>query len=432
VSGEDTKPNPAEAGEQRFAARADGLVDVVEQEGHLEFLVIGSRGGFSATGKLRAPDGAVLVPPPRETLGFSPVRLNTVRTIWNGWGEGSAPSAFEMLRDFLGNAAYLPEPRSAWLDLLAAWVLHTYVQELVAYSPILYMQGPPGRGKTRLGKALTYTSFRGWHTNALRQATLIRMAEDLNATMFFDLYDVESLSRGENMDLMLGRFEKGIGTMRVNDPSAGPFRGMRMHQVFGPTILASNRPLASPPLLSRCIPLTMPDASGARVGDPPTAEEALPIRERLTVWRAKLLGAGALPPVERATVGRLGDITVPLLQVVAAAAPERMVGVVEHVTSLADEARAQRSLSKEAKFVRALLDGRTDVKNGKLPVEFVTDRVNNGTDLRHKMSPQSVGKQLKGMGIQTRIVNGRSKIVYDEERITTLAGYWLSDEAEAD
>ena len=413
-----------------MSALFPGLVEVVSKRDATRFITVNSANKLTSEARSEDAFGRTVLPPPLSQLPYLVPSEDGVLAALRTWDARSARALFGDVAEYIANSAVLPEPQSSWADLLAAWVFHTLDQEHVTQSPILYMYGPPGHGKSRLGSALLNIAFRGVRTVSIRAAHLIRYAEDLAATTFLDLNSVNALTHdGEVVDLLLSRFEKGLIATRIYDPGAGPFRGVKHHTLFGPTIIATNAPIQNPALVSRCIALTMPEAS-ARARDAATTEEdARPLRERLVAWRAHRLKVGGSAAVAKATPGRLGDITRPLLQVACDVAPERSDSILAVVSELAVENRAARSQSDEARILTVLLNANGAVRNGCLPVKALTHAVNSATP-GLKMTPQAVGHRLKFLGIRTRYLGGRSMVVYDRTLLEEIAGPWLTDEGD--
>jgi hypothetical protein len=406
------------------------LVEVVSKRDSTRFITTASANRLASDSRAEDAFGRTVLPPPLSQLPYLVPTEEGVLAALGTWDARSAQALFADVAAYIAASALLPEPQSAWAELLAAWVFHTLDQEHVTQSPILYMYGPPGHGKSRLGSALLNISFRGVRTVSIRAAHLIRYAEDLAATTFLDLNSVSALTNdGEVVDLLLSRFEKGLIATRIYDPGAGPFKGVKHHSLFGPTIIATNAPIQNPALLSRCISLTMPEASARARDRATTVEDARPLRDRLVAWRAHRMKARGIVPVAKATPGRLGDITRPLLQVISDVAPDRRESVLAVINELALENRAARSQTVEARILTALLNANDAVRNGRLPVKELTDALNSARS-GLKLTPHAVGQRLKFLGIQTRTSGGYSMVLYDRAHIEEIALPWLAPDGD--
>jgi hypothetical protein len=180
----------------------------------------------------------------------------------------------------------------------------------------------------------------------------LRFARDLKATLFFDVVDIwkKALSYGCE-DILLLRFEKGAVVSRVLHPERGPHRDMEHFEIYGPTIIATNKQV-SEILETRSLQIIMQDASKHFEQDI-TPKMGLPFRERLTAFRAKFMGK-PLPQVKKPTRGRLGDIMKPLRQIVRLVCPQERHRFLEMVKDIEQKRRESLSETEEAKITRAL------------------------------------------------------------------------------
>ena len=191
----------------------------------------------------------------------------------------------------------------------------------MTHSPELVFDAVPERGKSRTGKATANVAMRGLRTETLRETNIFRWSEDLGATLFFDVLNLWKKAEREKLeDLFLNRFEKGAKAARVLNPEKGPFEDTRYFDIWGATIIATNESVHKILVDTRCLTISMPPAK-KQFNTEPTPELGLPLRERLLAWRAHRMGK-PFPKMQKAYVGRFGDITLPLLQIVKRVAPE--------------------------------------------------------------------------------------------------------------
>ena len=224
-------------------------------------------------------------------------------------------SLWEKIRAWFKAAVILPNPEDGWADLLTAWVLGSHLHRLFTYFPLLYLPGEPERGKTRLGKAIIYLSFRGHYTPSISPATFFRWREWHGITLLFDVGSITSLLDGGMLDFLLNSFEKGGSVSRVIKPDAPPSEQVQSFRVHGPTILLTNEGLrrAHANVRSRCLEVVMPEAGHVEVPDAVTPEDARDLFARTVAWAAMNEGA-VLPEVEVPFRGRLRDLARPILQ----------------------------------------------------------------------------------------------------------------------
>jgi hypothetical protein len=95
----------------------------------------------------------------------------------------------------------------------------------------------------------------------------------------------KKVERGNVDDIMLHRFERGGKVPRILDPDKGPFKDTTWFDIYGPTIIATNKTI-NEILETRSIQIVMPETS--RIFEDDVKElDALPFRERLVAFRAR-------------------------------------------------------------------------------------------------------------------------------------------------
>ncbi len=413
---------------QKFTAYYDGLVDIVEEDGQPLFLVC-------ENGQLRVEEevvlkGKTLKPPP---IDRTPFPLSSAQQVVQAFEErqDSSPEAtdsrlFEDVRTYLHGLSELPSEEH--YDLCAAWIMHTYRIEQVQFSPIMWLFGVPERGKTRTGKGMVVASFRGLHVECLNQAYFLRVAQDCRGALFIDAMDAwKRAEKAESADILLLRFDKGALVPRVTCPEKGPFEDTQYFNIFGPTILGTNRGV-DPTLESRSIRIIMPEST--RLFDNfVTPEAANELRVQLLAYRAQYLSY-PLPVIEKPFTGRFGDIVRPICQIVLEAAPDRMPSLMTLLERIRKERLASKSESFEASVLEAIVALADETVNGTLPVKRITEQANTERPESRKLTPQRIGKVVKSMGLQTRRAaqNGASVLVWEEEKLQRLLVKYGLDE----
>jgi len=412
-----SKPTPEEA---KLTALFDGLVDLVEQDGQPAFLI--REGGELHVMATVERDGEMLAPPPPDQI---PWLLPRAEEVLRACREDSDAALYDDLVAYHQGISELPS--EAHCHLIAAWDLHTYVLESAQYSPELCFHSAPERGKTRTGKGMVYVAYRPIHVESLRDPYIVRFAANFGGTIFFDVRNL--WNKAEKMgsdDILLGRFERGITVPRVNWPERGPHQDTAYYPIFGPTIIGTNEAIHHI-LDTRAVTITMPQSRRKFEADV-TPEAARPLRERLVAFRARHLGE-ALPELEKPAPGRLGDILKPLVQVVRLARPEKEAVLRGLVAELQGDRLADKADTLEAEILR-IMDGlRQKVVGGVLPVQPVTDALNEDRPVEKRISPQRVGKRLKSLGFQsgTRTAAGAT-IKWDEDKLVrAMEAYGLCE-----
>jgi len=398
--------------EVEYSAYFEGLVDIVDYEGKPAFL-IKDKEELKIKASFIVGESEFL-PPPKETMAWLLPNANEVLRYY------STDSDKQLYEDLLSYHKHMSElPSEEYYDLLVAWEFHTYLLESFQYSPYIYLFAVPERGKSRTGKAMIYVSYRGVHVQSLRDAFIMRLANDHKATLFFDVKDIWRMAqRNGTEDILLCRFERGINVYRVLYPEKGAFKDTKNYNVFGPTIISTN--VAVDPILdTRAIQINMPESSKQFEQDV-KPEDSLKYKERLVAFRARHLGQSLLY-IPKCARDRLGDILRPIHQVIRLVNPDREIDFLNLVSKLDNERKIDRSMSLEAEILTVVLNLESSVQSGILSVEAITEKINLERNDRSKLISNSLGKRLTSMGFRRiRTSDGHAAITYDINIINRL------------
>lgn len=414
------KPND---GKPLPTARFSELVDLVEDEGEVKFLIRSSESGAGlCVEEEHMLDEQVYVPPGKE---FIPWRLPRADNILKAYESDTSVTLYADILAYYKSMSELPS--DAHYDLLAAFTFHTYTLDFpdVTHSPELVFDAVPERGKSRTGKAITHVSWRGLRTETLREANIFRWSEDLGATLFFDVLNLwKKAEREKSEDLFLNRFEKGAKAARVLNPEKGRFEDTRYFEIFGATIIATNESVHKI-LDTRCLTISMPPAK-KQFDTEPTSELGLPLRERLLAWRAHRMGK-PLSEMRKAYTGRFGDITLPLLNIVRLVAPDREKTLRDLFASMEKGRLNEKSRTLEGDMLTALQSLENEIRNGKLALKRLVEKLNEEREDKEKVSPRFVSPRLRSLGFQLTSRNP-ADIVWNAELLEQcLVSYGIKD-----
>jgi len=402
-----------------LTADHEGLVDIVEDEGKPVFFLKTDE-SVTITSEIET-DTVAYVPPPREQLPWLLCPAQEVVRIYEE--EKQSPveevnrTLFDALVDYHKSISQLPD--EGHYDLLAAWDIHTYLLEQFQYTPIICLFAVPERGKSRTGKSLVYAAYRGIHVESLRDAYLVRVANNLKATLFFDVMNIwQKAEKNQSEDILLHRFEKGAQVPRVLYPEKGAHRDITYYSIFGPTIIGTNEAIHRI-LETRAVNINMPETS-RKFENSVTPELALPLRCRLLAFRARHLSE-TLPDIPKPAAGRLGDILKPLLQIIRFVRPEREDDFMALVSGFEADRLIEKAESLEAQILNALMSLKTQVTHGILPVKAITDRFNEDRHEKIKVTYQRIGRRLTAMGFKkARGNDGGAVILWDDDMLARL------------
>lgn len=416
------KKEKAQNGKEPLTASFPGLVDIIDVDGKPAFFW--TQDGKISWYETTEIEGQVYLPPPREHLPWllpSGVEVLKHYRALEKEGIPWVQNLCDEIYNFLFNASELPSD-DYYKELLIPWILHTYLLEHFDYSPILCLYAVPERGKSRMGKALSYLSYRGTTMESLRESNIIRLATDCRATIFFDCMGLwKKVERNQSEDVILARCERGSVVPRVLYPERGAFKDTKIYTVFGSTVLATNESIHEI-LETRAVTINMPEAS-RRFAQNITPGLALPLKEKLTAFRAYYLDK-PLPEVPKPATGRLGDIFQPLYQIVHLVWGEKgSPSFQKFVEKLDAERRLERSDTIEAEIIRAIVALETEVERGILTVKAITETVNEARPEGKKLSPQRIGRLLNALGLDRGFTNdGHKAIVWNGDKIMRLQG----------
>lgn len=351
-----------------YQPQFEGLVDVIDYDGESSFLV------DTPSGLEIVPSwfsgGDTHIPPKLKDMRWG---IPQGRAVLQYMDSDSDEAVYDDLVEYLRSVSDLPDDRH--YNMLAIWVMHTYLMEKMQYSPMVCLFSGPGKGKTRTGKALTFMSYRGLLTPRMDESWIIRIADEIKPTLFFDLYDAwgKTRSRGSE-DTILQRFERDTMVPRVINQQKGFFGGTKLYNVFGPTIIATNKE-ANEALATRSLVIRM-QRSNKLFDNCVTPEAIADLKDRLTAFRCRHM-ASPLPYVVKPINGRLGDIMRPLLQVSELAAPKATPILRALINDIARESAPVHRNTPEAELLLAVDSLRHDVNNGHLPVMQIADVFNS-------------------------------------------------------
>jgi len=402
--------------ESSLSAYFPGLVDIcINDDGQLVYMIL--------------KDGELILAPEyiKETESFSiPEKKHFQFTI---------PRATEVLRYFNQEDNYLYDDLLSYLkrfsalddeqwNIIVHYIFLTYLHDhpSIDYCPYLLFNAVPERGKSRTGKSISYVAFRSIHLVELREANIFRYSQNLHGTLFFDLMDIsKKAERSKCDDILLLRFEKGAKCSRVLYPDQGAFNDTVYFDIYGPTIISSNRQ-PDDILETRCLPINMPNRPGNY--ENPRPELGLELKERLTAWRAKHFSAtfADMEPIEGIS-GRLWDITKPMFLVNSLLPVDSHI-LEESILAIAGEKDESRKGTVEGRLVAIIKEITSKFEFDRfaewsIKISDIRTRYNQGKPEDHQASSSWIGKRLKSMSLRNRMVHGYSeiKITSDEYAI---------------
>ncbi len=394
-------------------ANLPGLVEICQDDsGEPVFLLLNAGGDLEALSSV-PNDCGVYVPPPKESMKWLLPHVAEVQRHFRG---DSDQALFSDLVDYHKSISEMPS--EGHYEMLTAWDIHTYLFDKSDYSPYVWLYAIPERGKTRTGKGCIYVARRGLHVESLRDAYLIRVAQDLNATLFFDVLNIQKKAEQNGTDdILMLRYEKGATVPRVLYPDRGAHRDTVYYSIYGATLIATNEHLGDI-FATRAVQVTMPESDRTFDQDV-KPETGLELKERLTAFRARHLG-NELPEVRKPCRGRMGDILRPLVQAVMLAAPERTESFTVFCKKLEEERHEALADTFEAKLIEAIEALEEQAYDSKLDAGKITETINAGKPERFQKAQNTITRTLKSMGFKAQRSHGATWIEVDSSLLEKL------------
>jgi len=258
--------------DQRVSLVKNGqLVEtVVSDDGYFQFAIAGESAPVNSI-----EDGKAQILPPynlRAMWETGLVRFPSCADFC-----GSTGQLVEELERFIACYANVPHD---WLEIIALYVLMTWVYDRFTAVPYLRFMGEPGTGKTRLLHICVSVSYKGM--------ALFRTIDLIRGTMAVDEADFKSSEEWSDITKVLNNgYTTGAPVVRC-ERLGTDFTPHAMH-VYGPKIISTRLRFSDEALESRCLTLeTREEQLPAHIPLqlPHTFErEARALRNKLLTWR---------------------------------------------------------------------------------------------------------------------------------------------------
>ena len=313
-------------------------------------------------------------------------------------------------------------PNPLYYDLLVLWDFHTYLIENFIFSPIIYFFASKERGKTRTAKGMINVARHGIMTETLREANLIRWSRDQKATLLFDVKDFpKKVERSQSEDLIYGRVEKGVIASRVLFPEKGAFRDTVRFEVFGPTVVTSNR-MIDETGESRAFIIDMKPTKNI-FNIEPTPELGLSLKERLTGMRFTHFNKPFRKVIKK-EFGRLEDLLLGYAQMIKTLFPEKAKQFIA-LKKLIKEQKIESAVdSFEARILQVIINKVDIVEEGSVCLTFeeICNEYNKDKRENLKIEERSMARVTKGMGFTSKrnSLGTKRGIFYDTDLIEQL------------
>ena len=349
-----------------------------------------------------------------QPLDRCPWPLATTPTVYS-----SAHELWKDLYSFIYDHLFLPSKEL--YDVLTAWVLATWLQELWTVVPYIFFYGPIASGKTRGLETLRSISFRGILASNISPAALFRASEEWHPTLFLDETEIYNKdTKTEVIGLLNSGYRRGQYVIRVKQIQNGteliPF------DVFGFKAIAGTQGLAQA-LESRSILVKMIKAR-RKIERTISEDRATELRNKLLGWRLYTLANAELSELselfqestEPLTFGdgRLQE----LFNCLLAVSNEGQENIKNYAHKLNEIRSFEEKASEEAEIIEIL--SKNDIINEKSIVltKDIAEAFNLCRKEKEQWKTRSIGWIIRRLGFDKIHTDQGNGWLIDKERLT--------------
>lgn len=303
---------------------------------------------------------------------------------------------------------------------LALMAFHSHLIEKFNYSPILFLVGDGGRGKTPTLKALAAISRRGVFTETFREANIIRWGGDYKASLFLDTKNFPKKVEFANCeDVIYGRAERGVEAARVLFPEKGAFRDMKSFSTFGVTGATSNF-MVDDLTEMRCVVFHMPFSPKVFNIDP-TPELGLDLKNALTAFRLAHFSRPFIN-LKKQSPGKMENYLIGIHQMVKTHFPQFEKDYLFFKEEVKEEKLETAESGFGARIIKLIVLLEPSVEEGTLCLTYENICEKYNKDSTKNIYPKSMSSILKGLGFRSRrnATGTLRGIFYDEVLIKHL------------
>jgi hypothetical protein len=290
---EEKKQKPLEQGKQK-PTLTQQRVSVVARDGTMAELIYNPSLNPSLQFAIYK-DGEVAIHPSLNLNGVevqppkaakNSVETGLVKLAGGVMKYGSQEQLVSDLKKFIHKYVDVPE---FWEDLIAHYILMTWVYDRFAAVPYLRFLGEGGTGKSRLLTICSETSYKGISAGGSTTASpLFRLIEVYSGTLVMDEADYKQSEMWSDLVKVLNQgYMRGFPVVRSE--KMGDTYEPRGYDVYGPKIIGNRSRFSDPALEQRCLTLQTQERSVRK--DIPRQlpgifhEEARQLRNKLLGWR---------------------------------------------------------------------------------------------------------------------------------------------------
>jgi len=324
---------------------------------------------------------------------------------------------FNEIREFF--VRHLDVRNALLYDVYASFVMASWRPEDFTVVPYLFFLGPLASGKTRALECFHRLCYRAIMATSMSAASLFRALEAWHPTLLLD--ETEIYNRKEMVEvlaLLNSGYRRGQYAIRIEKVEEGVPQ-IAMFDTFGFKVMAGTQELAAT-LQSRCILTNMTKAvrEVELFIDEAKAEE---LRAKLLMYRFRNLGKNCVDASSFSKLNgyfqnaRVIELFISLVHVTPKNQQDRLVECMDRIMrSRLDEEQA----SIEARVLDAILKCESQVKDGKISTQAITEAFNEGLPEKEQVTSMFIGRRVSALGFEKcRLSGGPAGYYWDNELI---------------
>lgn len=298
-------------------------------------------------------------------------------------------------------------------DVLASVVLLTYRLREFDKTPYIFLLGPPNSGKTRVLECLKELCNLPLLSSTLTPAAIYQCLSMWHPTLLLDeteLYRLKSERAVEIQGILNAGYRRGQFAIRGSKDGNEP----KLYDVFGLKAMAGIEPIYVT-VMQRCLIINMEKTLKEL---PLSVHHALSerLRAQLEYYAShhELVSMNEDGLAREIGDARVAELFIPLIAVAPTRESQTALISLAKETALGRLEDEQTGI--EAEVLKAILDCKGLVEDGKLPVKAIVDKFNEGRDEREHARSDWVGRKLQRLGLRkARIGHAALRGIYWDE-----------------
>jgi hypothetical protein len=311
-------------------------------------------------------------------------------------------------------------------EILASWVMSTWILEKWKSVPYLFFFGSHATGKTRALEILSTLSFRGWLALYVSPANLYRPLETWSPTLFLDEAEVYGDTK-EILALLNGSYRRGQLVPRQVETANG--YETQFFDCFGFKALAGTKKLAKT-LESRCIKFKMSSAT-RKVNLFVNEEQTLKLKNQLLTWRFHKLceegeaneaskSRGVSYLADKLQSGRLTELIYPIY--VTTPTDQTKAVILQQALSIQEERLGEMGISEEVIVLDSIVEcyRSGQIRDGQILISRIADEINRTLPFKEQWKNKRVSSIAQRVGFQKKRRRDGTTIIWNRKLIERL------------